>query len=474
MSAPRVESLLPFIQDTVQIGDDYQVTILDPKKLREETIDRIINRAVFGEPQQKASANWLLWELGPRLGIYPASIEAFYLAKGRGAITESFTVPAINLRAMAYDSARAVFQAAILRKVGALIFEIARSEIGYTQQRPVEYFSVILAAAIKEGYQGPLFVQGDHFQVSGKKFKEQPDAEIKAIEQLIQEAMEAGFYNIDIDTSTLVDLSQSTIEDQQRVNCEQCAHFTSFIRKHQPAGITVSVGGEIGEVGGKNSDETELRAFMDGYRRVLPAGLPGLSKISIQTGTSHGGVVLPDGTLAQVAIDFNVLKELSRIARAAYGMGGTVQHGASTLPDEAFNQFVTHEAIEVHLATGFQNIIYDHEKFPEALRQRIYEYLKTNHANEWKSGKTEEQFLYSTRKKGLGPFKADLWNLPEDIRAALRAGLEEKFGFLFDQLRVGNTLELIKKYVPPVEVKKGLKDFGLEKSGEEDVSDLSD
>ena len=474
MSAPRLESLLPFIQGTVQIGDEYGVTILDANKLREETVDRIINRAVFGEPQEKASACWLLWELGPRLGIYPASIEAFYLAKGRGAVTESFTVPAINLRAMAYDSARAVFKAALPRKVGAVIFEIARSEIGYTQQRPVEYFLVIMAAAIKEGYQGPLFVQGDHFQVSGNKFKEQPDAEIKAIEQLIQEAIEAGFYNIDIDTSTLVDLSQPTIDEQQRVNCEQCAHFTAFIRKHQPAGITVSVGGEIGEVGGKNSDETELRAFMDGFRRVLPAELPGLSKISIQTGTSHGGVVLPDGTLAQVAIDFKVLKELSRIARAAYGMGGTVQHGASTLPDEAFHQFVTHEAIEVHLATGFQNILYDHEKFPVELRQRMYDYLKANHASEWKSGKTEEQFLYSTRKKGLGPFKADLWNLPEEIRAALRASLEEKFGFLFDQLQVGNTLDLVKKYVPPVEVKKGLKEFGIAESGEEDVSDLSD
>jgi fructose/tagatose bisphosphate aldolase len=474
MSAPRLESLLPFIQGAVQIGDEYRVTIQDANKLREETVDRIINRAVFGEPQQKASACWLLWELGPRLGIYPASIETFYLAKGRGAVTESFTVPAINLRAMAYDSARAVFKAALPRKVGAVIFEIARSEIGYTQQRPMEYFSVIMAAAIKEGYQGPLFVQGDHFQVSGKKFKEQPDAEIKAIEQLIQEAIEAGFYNIDIDTSTLVDLSQPTIDEQQRVNCEQCAHLTAFIRRHQPAGITVSVGGEIGEVGGKNSDETELRAFMDGFRRILPAELPGLSKISIQTGTSHGGVVLPDGTLAQVAIDFQVLKELSRIARAAYGMGGTVQHGASTLPDEAFHQFVTHEAIEVHLATGFQNILYDHEKFPVELRQRIYDYLKANHASEWKSGKTEEQFLYSTRKKGLGPFKADLWNLPEEIRAALRLSLEEKFGFLFDQLQVGNTLDLVKKYVPPVEVKKGLKEFGIKESGEEDVSDLSD
>ena len=469
-----MERLLPLIQGAVHLTDENKVKVQDPKKLREEVIDQLIHQAVFADPDQQALARWLIWELGWQMGLYPASIHDFYLAKGRGVIAEKFTVPAINLRAMAYDSARAVFSAAIPRKVGALIFEIARSEIGYTQQRPLEYFTSVMAAAIKEGFQGPLFVQGDHFQVSGKKFQEQPEGEVQAIEQLIQEAIQAGFYNIDIDTSTLVDLSQATIEEQQRVNCELCAHFTAFIRKHQPAGITVSVGGEIGEVGGKNSDETELRAFMDGYRHALPAGLPGLSKISIQTGTSHGGVVLPDGTLAQVAIDFNVLKTLSEISRRSYGMGGTVQHGASTLPDEAFNQFVTHEAIEVHLATGFQNIVYDHEKFPADLRQRMYAYLREKHANEWKSGKTEEQFLYSTRKKGLGPFKAELWNLPEDIRAALRAGLEEKFGFLFDQLRVGNTLELVKKYVPPVEVKKGLKDFGLIKGGEEDVSDLSD
>lgn len=465
---------LEVFKDFVQVDTRGGVTIQDPERLRGDGIDRLIQWAVFEDAGRKALARWLIWELGRQQGIYPASIHEFYLAKGRGDIGERFTVPAINLRAMAYDSARAVFRATVSRKVGAMIFEIARSEIGYTDQRPQEYFTAVLAAAIKEGYQGPLFVQGDHFQVSGKKYKADPKGEIQAIETLIREALAAGFYNIDIDTSTLVDLTQPTIEEQQRVNCEQCAHFTAFIRKHEPAGITVSVGGEIGEVGGKNSDETELRAFMDGYRRALPPGLPGLSKISIQTGTSHGGVVLPDGTLAQVAIDFNVLKTLSEISRRSYGLGGTVQHGASTLPDEAFSQFVTHEAIEVHLATGFQNIVYDHEKFPPELRTRMYDYLKEKHADEWKSGKTEEQFLYSTRKKGLGPFKADLWNLPEEIRAPLRSALEEKFGFLFDQLQVGNTLDLVKKYVPPVEIKKSLEDFGVKKAGAEDVSDLAD
>jgi fructose/tagatose bisphosphate aldolase len=468
------ESVFSFLKDVIQVNQQGQVSILNPKKLQEETIDQLVHLAVFGEPNQKAQAYWLIWELGQALGIYPASMHEFYMAIGRGEIQRRFTVPAINLRAMTYDSARAAFKAAVQRKVGALIFEIARSEMGYTAQRPVEYFSSVLAGAIKEGFQGPLFIQGDHFQASGKKYKDKAEEEIKAIEQLIQEAIQAGFYNIDIDTSTLVDLNQPSVSEQQRANYELCARFTSFIRQQQPQGITVSVGGEIGEVGGRNSDEVELRAFMDGFNQSLPAGLPGLSKISIQTGTSHGGVVLPDGTLAQVAIDFSVLKELSLVGRSSYGMGGTVQHGASTLPDEAFNQFVTHEAVEVHLATGFQNIIYDHEKFPTELKQTIYEYLKTKQADEWKPGKTEEQFYYSARKKGLGPFKAQMWGLPEEVRAAIRKSLEEKFGFLFDQLEVGDTQDLVKKYCPQVLVEKKPADFGLKTAKEEDVSDLAD
>jgi fructose/tagatose bisphosphate aldolase len=457
-----------------EINPQGKLTILDKKKLQEETIDQLINQSVFGNDEQKSLAYWLIWSLGQELGIYPASIHTLYTAIGRGEVSRRFTVPAINLRAMTYDSARAAFRAAIQRNVGAVIFEIARSEIGYTAQRPIEYFSAVMSGAIKEGFQGPLFVQGDHFQVSSKKFKEKPVEEIKAIEQLILEAIQAGFYNIDIDTSTLVDLNQNSVSDQQRANYELCARFTQFIRKNQPQGITISIGGEIGEVGGKNSDEKELRAYMDGLKGMLPTGMPGLSKISIQTGTSHGGVVLPDGTLAQVAIDFNVLKDLSRVARTAYGMGGTVQHGASTLPDEAFNQFVTHDAVEVHLATGFQNMIYDHPQFPSDLKKKIYDYLKAKHADEWKTGKTEDQFIYSTRKKGLGPFKKEFWGLPKSDLALIRKALEEKFGFLFEQLEVVDTRQLVAEIIPPILIEKKPADFGLAEIKEEDVSDLSD
>jgi fructose/tagatose bisphosphate aldolase len=465
MNPRTLETLLGELEGSVTVADDGKVTVSDEEKLRGAPVDTLAKKAVFGDTGQQSAARWLLWELGQVLAIYPASIHELYKARGCGEVPLNFTVPAINLRAMAYDSARAVFRSALPRRVGALIFEIARSEIGYTNQRPAEYLSVVMATAIKEGYRGPLFVQGDHFQVNAKKFKTDPDAELRAVFDLADEAIRAGFYNIDIDTSTLVDLSYPTVDEQQRKNYEVCARLTSFIREREPEGITISVGGEIGEIGEKNSDEIELRAYMDGYNRTLPKGMVGLS---------HGGVPLPDGTLAQVKIDFNVIKELSRVAREAYGMGGAVQHGASTLPDEAFNQFVQNEAVEVHLATGFQNIAYDHEAMPRELRERIYEYIRTAHANERKEGQTEEQFIYKTRKKGLGPFKEDLWGLTEDVRGAIRTSLEEKFGFLFDQLNVGDTMELASRYTPRIEVHKGPEDFGTALSPEEDTSELAD
>jgi fructose/tagatose bisphosphate aldolase len=207
------------------------------------------------------------------------------------------------------------------------------------------------------------------------------------------------------------------------------------------------VGGEIGEVGGHNSTPVELRAFMNGYNAGI-GGKKGLSKISIQTGTSHGGVVLPDGSIADVKIDFDTLQELSRISMAEYGMGGAVQHGASTLPKDAFHHFPERECVEVHLATQFQNIIYD--LMPQGLLEEINTWLHANMAAERKEGQTDEQFLYKTRKKALGPFKRKIFSLPGDLKETISRELEKEFDFLFEQLKIKGTRDLIDKYLPPL------------------------
>src|SRR6266498_1219682 len=311
-----------------------------PSVRQSAAMDELVRRAVFGSPVEREEARWVIWEAGQQAGVRPASIHDLYLARGRGELPP-FTTPAMNIRVLSYDSARAIFRAARRLDVGALICEIARSEIGYTEQRPAEYVAVIIAAALREGFMGPLFIQGDHVQVNARKYAADPESELQAIRTLIEEELHAGFYNIDVDTSTLVDLSQPTLDEQQRVNYERAAELTRFIRDREPDSVTVSVGAEIGEVGGKNSDVHELRAFMEGYSRTLRRLGPhvGISKISVQTGTSHGGVVLADGSIAQVQLDLDALKTLSQEARSRYGLGGAVQHGASTLPPAAFSQF---------------------------------------------------------------------------------------------------------------------------------------
>lgn len=424
------------------------IKVRDQAKLRSPATDRLVWQAVFGAGDEREAARWLVWELGQITGARPASINDLYLARGRGECG-GFTVPAINVRMLTYDTARAIFRAARAGKAGAIILEIARSEIAYTEQRPAEYVSVIIAAAVREGYTLPLFIQGDHCQVNHKKYQADPSGEIGEVKKLIAEEVGAGFYNIDVDTSTLVDLLHESLEDQQRLNYEHAAEITAFIREQEPAGVTVSVGAEIGEVGMKNSTVEELHAFMQGYNRSIAAlgDHEGISKISVQTGTSHGGVVLPDGTMADVKLDLQALAALSTVARDEYGLAGAVQHGASTLPSNAFGSFPRIETAEIHLATNFQNIVFDHPRLPSALKERVRSWLDENAAGERKSGDTNEQFYYKARKKAIGPFKRDFWSLPEEVRSAIAADLEKMFTFLFEQLNVNGTQEQVNQFI---------------------------
>jgi len=413
-------------------------------------IDALVRKAVFGSEDEKAHARWMIWEMGQQAGVRPASIHELYMARGRGEVPP-FTTPAMNVRILSYDTGRAIFRAAKKLDAGAIICEIARSEIAYTDQRPAEYVAVMTAAALREGFVGPLFIQGDHVQVNAKKYAADAEAELKALRALIEEELHAGFYNVDIDTSTLVDLSKPNLDEQQRTNYERAAELTKFIRDREPEDVTVSVGAEIGEVGGKNSDVHELKAFMDGYNRTLKkiGTAPGISKISVQTGTSHGGVVLPDGSIAKVQLDLDALQALSHDARTKYGLGGAVQHGASTLPPEAFSKFPQCEAVEIHLATNFQTIVMDHPALPNDLKREVNDWVKREAKEEWKKGDTEEQFIYKSRKKAIGPFKQRFWDMPEDVRARIGADLEKTFTFLFEQLRVTGTRAPTDRYVKP-------------------------
>jgi len=58
--------------------------------------------------------------------------------------------------------------------------------------------------------------------------------------------------------------------------------------------------------------------------------------------------------------------------------------------------------------------------------------------------------VYTTRKKAIGPFKRELWDLAtkDEVLAAQAA----KIGFLFHELGVVGSRAMVERYVRPVEL----------------------
>src|SRR6478736_6110269 len=282
--AERVPDLLARLAGAAHLDGD-SLAIDDEATFRDATIRDLAWSAAFATDEATVgAAQWLIHEAARELGAHSASIEELYRARARGEVS-GFTVPAINIRAQTFDMARTAYEAAAAGDVGAVILELARSEQTYTFQRPIDYSTAVLAGAVAAGWRGPVFLQGDHYQFNAKKYATDPEAMTEEIRRACRLAIDAGYRNIDIDSSTLVDLSKPNVDEQQHEN---------YLRAE------------------------ELSAYLDGYRRELQARAPGakgISKVSVQTGTSHGGVPLPDGGVAEVKLDFEVLRELGVVAR---------------------------------------------------------------------------------------------------------------------------------------------------------------
>lgn len=466
------------LKKIVEIISEKEIKILKESNLRKDLIDDLVFQATFNPDKEVVDfCRGLIKKIAIKQGISLGSVYDLYRKKAKD--DRRFTIPAINVRGMTYNTGRAILEAAVRDKVTVFILEIAKSEIGYTNQRPAEYVNTMLAAAIKEGYRGVLFLQGDHFQVKVDKYKENPTEERKNIKRLIREAIEAGFYQIDLDMSTLVDWSAEDYDAQQKTNYKETALLTVYIRDLEKElgldkiGIVVNLGGEIGEIGkgikGRNSIVEDLDAFMNGYLKELAilekennCQLKGITKIAVQSGTKHGGMRDERGSLIkEIKVSFNTLAELGKICREKYELAGVVQHGASTLDPDCFVLFAgkptpegfkisedllneknaeilsQNPVAEVHLATAYQDTIFDHPKFPKKLSDDIKKWVLENYPS--KEGEDKEKTYMSNRKNAWGHFKLETWELPSRIQDAIRKALVKQFSQdVFKNLGVQN------------------------------------
>lgn len=381
----------------------------------------------------------LTWEKG----LFPASIAPVYQALGKGELAQ-MTIPAFNVRGLTYPLARAIWRSALQSECGPIIFELAPSESTGCDQTFEEYAAMTMAAAFKEGYRGPVFMQGDHFSVDDLS-----DAE--PLKDLALQVIESGFYQIDIDGSHQYNSQAEQLTEFHAPNAQVTSQLIMAMRQKQPRGIHLTLGGEVGEIGGRNTSVEDLAAFHSELEKFLPKGTPGLDKISAQTGTTHSGIVLPDGTTGKMSVDFNLITELASQARQ-FGWSGMVQHGASTLQFEDLAQLPQAGVVEVHLATQIQNILFDHPAFPVGLRDQMKrELVKSTRSAEGdhldtSDALSEAQRFYQARWAAWGIYKAQLWQLPSEVVNQVSVRLGDWATQIFRSLKIAQRSQVLKDY----------------------------
>jgi hypothetical protein len=64
--------------------------------------------------------------------------------------------------------------------------------------------------------------------------------------------------------------------------------------------------------------------------------------------------------------------------------------------------------------------------------------------------------VYTSRKKAIGPFKQQLWEL--ETKDEILAAQARKIAFLFTELRVNGSLTMVDRYITPIAVSRPVPD----------------
>ncbi|MHB8133563.1 MAG: class II fructose-bisphosphate aldolase [Anaerolineaceae bacterium] len=405
--------------------------------------DLLVRDLALSDPTHRPKLASQIIAQSQEMGVYPAAIGEIYQALGQGTLAP-MTIPAFNIRGLTFALARIIWRKVIKLNTGPVIFELAPSETWAGDQTYAEYAAMIFAAACREGYQGPIFLQGDHFAIESTD-------DVPAILERCQEVISSGFYQIDIDGSHLIVKDPQDLKAFHTPNAKVTSEIIKHLRQQQPDRVHLVLGGEVGEIGGRDTSVNDLDTFKDLINQFLPSEIPGLDKISAQTGTAHGGIVLQNGSTGQMNVDFDLIAQLSAKARE-FGCSGIVQHGASTLTMQDLEKLPMAGVIEVHLATQIQNIVFDHPAFPVDLREKMQKRLVVaafgaeGEKIENAEALTLAQQFYKARWTAWGSFKHELWDLPESVLTPI----EDSFGLwvedIIKSLRIDNKKEVLKQY----------------------------
>lgn len=439
------EAVVSLVEQVCTLSNGTIEKINDADTLQNSTIYTLqFNASVSENEATKKIAIDMINQIAAAMNIATGSNCDFYEKKAAGE-HQFFTVPAINTRMVTFHKTRAAVRAAEALQLPHIIFELALSESGYTAQEADEFVALLKAAYISLGLSGhTIYAQADHYQFDPKKYAADAYAEFERIKNKTLLALENGIYNIDIDASKFetVDTNKTDRENQAE-NARLTAELFHVIREYEKQNslpCTVSVGGEVGEVGGENTKYPQVSAYLelvDEISKEKGSGdAKGLSKVSINVGSAHGGVLGPDGQpLDTVPLNFQAHHDLYMKGTDPRNSGHiiSVQHGASTLPKKYFPLFPAMHVGEIHLATGFQNVVWSvlETEDPE-LYNTMKDRVKQDFGDKVANYDTEAIWFMKERKRVTKFFKKELLLSP--AVPTIEKELEKEFSTIFHSL----------------------------------------
>lgn len=83
---------------------------------------------------------------------------------------------------------------------------------------------------------------------------------------------------------------------------------------------------------------------------------------------------------------------------------------------------------------------------PDSLREKMKQWVLTNCQADKKPDWNDTQLFYKARKRSIGPFKKDLWDLPAAEKQPILDALEKEYEAIFTKLSVLNTKDTVAKY----------------------------
>ena len=426
----EVNQLRQSIAGVLKINTAGEVKLIVPRMFEGEFVERLARTSALAPGiKTRKTAAFYIRAAAEAKNIWFDSLSVFY----EHSCSRKFSglvIPAFNIPGMTFSIARIIFRSYRKYNTGPFIFQLSPLEMADTAQTPWEYSACILAAAMRERYSGPIFIQCNAIKLSDHISPDSSPDRFEPLAILLKDCINAGFYHFVLDDSVIDSLEQSELFS--------CADFGdtwfSLIRKNSPRVLDIQTGIELV----KSPLHPDKQNDLEQYTQWIQSEL-----IQRQAECSVSKILRPF-ELCENGNDDSEKQNRSHF-HVAY---------CERRKSKSKTQQWTETGVqELHSRRLFQDIIFDHPEFPLGLKEQLRVHLTQEYTIGTKPDWTDDQFYTKLRSRAWRSYKKALWSLDDRTKAIILGELEKTINHYFASSRLENAFKWTNRnYKQPVAV----------------------